>query len=82
MYWKVDGGSDNANWYSFAVAELLIAKRIGIETLLFTRLPVGHTHEDIDAMFGNISNAIEVCSNILSFWRDLFLISKKKWLHP
>ena len=33
--------------------ELLVAKRLVTE-IFFTRLPVGHTHEDIDGMFGHI----------------------------
>jgi hypothetical protein len=33
--------------------ELLIAKGL-IAEIYLTRLPVGHTHEDIDAMFGHI----------------------------
>jgi hypothetical protein len=33
--------------------ELLVAKHL-IAEIYLTRLPVGHTHEDIDAMFGHI----------------------------
>ena len=33
--------------------ELLVAKNL-IAEIYLTRLPVGHTHEDIDAMFGHI----------------------------
>ena len=49
IYWQVDGGSENANRYCLAVCELLIA-RTPIEEIWFTRLPVGHTHEDIDGI--------------------------------
>ena len=31
--------------------ELLVSKKIA-KTIVLTRLPVGHTHEDIDALFG------------------------------
>ena len=51
IYWQVDGGSENANKYCIAICELLIA-RTPIQEIIFTRLPVGHTHEDIDAKFG------------------------------
>jgi hypothetical protein len=35
---------------------LLVARRVGgVETIVVTRLPVGHTHEDIDAKFGIIT---------------------------
>jgi hypothetical protein len=47
VYWQVDGGSENANRFCLAICELLIA-RTPIEEIIFTRLPVGHTHEDID----------------------------------
>lgn len=33
--------------------ELLVAKR-AVKTIYYTRLPTGHTHEDIDAIFGVI----------------------------
>lgn len=48
IYVQVDGGGENANKYVLGFLELLVAKRIA-KLVLFTRLPVGHTHEDIDA---------------------------------
>ena len=36
-----------------AICELLVAKRL-TKKLILTRLPKGHTHEDIDAVFGKI----------------------------
>ena len=51
LYLQVDGGSENANQYVLALLELLVAKRCCRE-IYFTRLPAGHTHEDIDASFG------------------------------
>lgn len=50
-YIQVDGGSENANKYVLATLEFLCAKRL-VKTIFLTRLPVGHTHEDIDACFG------------------------------
>jgi hypothetical protein len=55
IYLQVDGGSENANQYLLAQLELLVIKRIA-RLILFTRLPTGHTHEDIDACFGVIWN--------------------------
>ena len=53
IYLQVDGGSENANQYLLAMLELLVTKKVARE-ILYTRLPTGHTHEDIDACFGVI----------------------------
>lgn len=50
---QVDGGSKNANKTLLAMLELLVSKR-AIRRIHFTRLPTGHTHEDIDAVFAEI----------------------------
>lgn len=53
IYWQVDGGPENANAFVYAFAEYLVAQT-PIKEIYVTRLPVGHTHEDIDARFGTI----------------------------
>ena len=53
VYYQIDGGSENAAKVMFGLAELFIAKRL-VRELILTRLPVGHTHEDIDAKFAKI----------------------------
>jgi hypothetical protein len=53
IYLQVDGGSENANQYVLALCELLVHKRIA-RLIVLTRLPTGHTHEDIDAAFGHL----------------------------
>jgi hypothetical protein len=53
-YLQVDGGSENANKYVLAALEFLVIKRM-VQTIVLTRLHVGHTHEDIDACFENIA---------------------------
>lgn len=53
LYVQVDGGAENANKYVLAMLELLVVKRVCKE-VWYTRLPTGHTHEDIDAIFGII----------------------------
>ncbi len=54
-YIQVDGGSENANKYFLAALEFLFIKRL-VQRIILTRLPVGHTHEDIDACFGTIAS--------------------------
>ncbi len=51
IFIQVDGGSEKANKCVLAMCELLIHRRMTKEIFL-TRLPVGHTNEDIDAKFG------------------------------
>ena len=53
IYIQIDGGAENSNKYIPALCEYLVAKRI-TKRIILTRLPVGHTHEDIDACFGVI----------------------------
>lgn len=53
IYLRVDGGSENANKYLLAMCELLVHCKL-TKQIILTRLPVGHTHEDIDGKFGNI----------------------------
>ncbi|KAJ1436461.1 hypothetical protein B484DRAFT_428616 [Ochromonadaceae sp. CCMP2298] len=58
MYVQLDGGAENANKYVLAFMDWLVSKRI-VKRVYFTRLPVGHTHEDIDACFGVIWNSFK-----------------------
>ena len=53
FFYQVDGGAENANVVTLAMCELLVAKGI-VKKLVLTRLLVGHTHCDIDAIFGVI----------------------------
>jgi len=53
VFLQIDGGSENANQYLLGMCELLIAKRI-IREIRVSRLVRGHTHEDIDGVFGHI----------------------------
>jgi hypothetical protein len=53
LYAQIDGGSENANKATLAICELMIARGL-TRKIVLTRLPVGHTHEDIDARFGVI----------------------------
>lgn len=53
VYIQADGGSENANNNLLLMLELLVIKRL-CRKVVFTRLPTGHTHEDIDGCFGVI----------------------------
>ena len=48
LFLQIDGGPENTRF--LALASLLVSRRVGgVEEIIVTRLPVGHTHEDIDA---------------------------------
>jgi len=53
IYLQTDGGSENTAKTVFYIAELLVAKRL-VKTVVLSRLMVGHTHCDIDAVFGRV----------------------------
>lgn len=53
VYLQIDGGPENANKYLLALCQLLTSLRL-VKELVVTRLPVGHTHEDIDAKFAKL----------------------------
>ena len=53
LYHQIDGGPENANVEFLAVCALLVACGV-FDKIVLTRLPVGHTHEDIDALFALI----------------------------
>ena len=53
LYHQIDGGPENANAEFLAVCSLLVACGV-FDKIVLTRLPVGHTHEDIDALFALI----------------------------
>ena len=66
IYIQIDGGPENANEYVLHHCEHLVAKRMARRTHL-TRLPAGHTHEDIDGCFGIIWKYYIRFSNINTF---------------
>ena len=46
LFIQIDGGPDLANKTFYSVMSLLVARRVGgIQKIIVTRLPVGHTHE-------------------------------------
>ena len=50
---QIDGGSENSNKTILGLCESLVARRL-VKKVLLTRLPTGHSHEDIDAVFAKI----------------------------
>jgi len=70
IYLQVDGGSENANQYLLAMLELLVVKRVA-RVMYYTRLPTGHTHEDIDACFALIWTCFRYSScETLQMYKD------------
>jgi hypothetical protein len=61
VFLQIDGGSENANKYLLALCELLTHLQI-VPEIIVTRLPVGHTHEDIDAKFAKLWVAFRNCA--------------------
>ena len=53
LFCQTDGGPENKSKVFLAFCALLVAKRL-FQRVIVTRLPVGHTHEDIDSIFALI----------------------------
>ena len=53
VYHQIDGGRENANNHMLTMSQLLVSRGL-CKKLVLTRLLVGHTHEDIDALFALI----------------------------
>lgn len=53
VYIEIDGASDNVAKAVLAACEHVVYKKF-CDQLVLARLPVGHTHEDIDSRFGKI----------------------------
>lgn len=57
FYLQMDNGPDNKNNVIFMLGQLLV--KVGIfKKVKYSFLPVGHTHEDIDALFGALSKML------------------------
>ena len=51
LFHQIDGGCENTARCYLGYCELLVARGM-TNKIVLTRLPVGHTHEDIDSTFG------------------------------
>jgi hypothetical protein len=72
LYLQADNAKDNKNKVIYCLGELLT--RLGVyEEVCYSFLPVGHTHEDIDAMFGALSHVLSrKCAFTLQEVRESF----------
>jgi hypothetical protein len=50
LYYQIDGGPENTGKAVLGLAELVVIRGL-TKKIVLTRLPVGHTHEDIDSKF-------------------------------
>lgn len=53
LYYQIDGGPENVAKSVLGIGELIVIRGLS-KKVVFTRLPVGHTHEDIDSKFALI----------------------------
>jgi hypothetical protein len=69
---QIDGGSENCNQHILLLLELLVIKRIA-RLIILSRLPVGHTHDDIDSLFNVMGSAIAGNESVLTWdeWKKV-----------
>ena len=60
LFYQVDGGTENTGNVVFGISELIISRGLA-KRVVITRLPVGHTHEDIDSKFAVIWKRVRNC---------------------
>ena len=71
VYYQIDGGSENTAKTVFGILELIIARRL-TKKIILTRLLVGHTHADIDGVFGRLWKAVrDITVATPNAYRDL-----------
>lgn len=58
LFLQIDGGPENTSKTFYALCEYLVRRGV-FDRIEAARLPVGHTHEDIDAMFGVLWKAAQ-----------------------
>ena len=58
LFYQSDGGCENTAFAMFGLMEILVHYDV-FERIEMNRIQVGHTHEDIDAMFGTIWTKIK-----------------------
>lgn len=73
LYIQGDNASDNKNKGLFQICELLVRLKI-FRKVKFSFLPVGHTHEDVDACFGAGSHMLRrmsamTLSDVCKVWK-------------
>lgn len=83
LFIQIDGGAENANTTVLALSSFLVARysNLGLKAVYLTRLPPGHTHEDIDGKFARIwvkirNESITTPSQFKKILEELFQDSK------
>ncbi len=84
LYLQADNATDNKNLTMYSLCELLRDKGV-FRKVKYSFLPVGHTHEDVDASFGCLSRALrdrrktkDSSSDALTI-DDMFQSWKENW---
>lgn len=70
LYLQIDGGPENTSKTFYGMLTKLVRSDV-FKKIEVTRLPVGHTHEDIDALFGTLWRS----------YRNTTVLTPKHWKH-
>ena len=76
VYIQCDNAGDNKNKQLFRLAEMLV-KTGAARKVKISFLPVGHTHEDVDACFGAGSHVL--CRHDAYTMEDVLALWKRAW---
>ena len=69
IFIQIDGGPENATKTLLAVCALIVHKQLGgCKQIILTRLPVGHTHEDIGTVNVKIYLSYGTCIFLSSYF--------------
>lgn len=78
IFIQIDGGSENANETVLALCELLVIKRFG-RVLHLTRLPPGHTHDDINGKLNAMKLNLIYHTDLNIYRAAIFGVIWKYW---
>ena len=83
VFLQIDGGPENISTEFLAMLELLVHKRL-TRKIMYTRLPTGHTHCDIDGGFGHLKNFFKrhPCETLEDFVGGIKMCYEKTCLKP
>ena len=73
LYLQVDGGSENWNHILFGFIDLLFDLYSDLQKVIVSRLPVGHTHIDVDRFFSYFNGVLfGTCGGGRSSGKDVY----------